>query len=66
MRWWQFLDPQRVVEYRENGAMMKDARVRLWAKRLAAIHDRAARHEFLMHVPEEFRDAVEFLARTKK
>lgn len=62
---WMYQDPQKVVEYKQNGTMMKDAKVRQWAKRLSRIHDRLGRHEFLMKVPEQYRDAVEQLARNR-
>jgi len=54
-RWWHYLDPQKVTERKESSLMMQNPSVRLWAKRLAAIYDRSARHEFLMRVPEEYR-----------
>ena len=63
---WMYQDPQKVMEYKQNGTMMKDSRVRLWAKNLAKIFDRKRRHDYLLRVPEEFRDAVEQLARGKK
>lgn len=46
--------------------MMKDPKVRLWAKRLSQIFDREKREAYLLDVPEEYRDAVSKLARCIK
>lgn len=62
---WMYQDPAKVVEHKENGAMMKDSRVRQWAKRLARLSNREDREAFLSLVPEQYRDAVQLLARGK-
>jgi hypothetical protein len=65
LRWYLYGDPSNAMERHQNEEMMKDPKVRQWAKRLAQIHERPRRHAFLMMVPEQYRDAVEQLARTR-
>lgn len=60
------MDPQRVVERKQNYQQMKSKNVRQWAKELSKIFDRKRRHNFLLQVPEEYRDAVEHLSRSWK
>jgi hypothetical protein len=62
---WMYQDPAKVVEHKENDAMMKDSRVRQWARGLAKIDAKADREAFLSLVPEQYRDAVKLLARSK-
>ena len=62
---WMYQDHAKVVEYKENGAMMKDSKVRQWARRLAKIDGKADREAFLSLVPERYRDAVKLLASGK-
>ena len=66
MRRWMYKDPCFAASCEEDGKLMKDSRVRTWAKRLSEIHDRAARDKFLTGIPEEFRDAVQKLARSTR
>lgn len=62
-RWWSYGDPAKVLERKQNYSMMKNAKVRQWAKSLAKITLLENRRAFLMMIPEIYRDAVEFLAR---
>lgn len=62
---WMYADPMRVMEYKQNGEMMRNSKVRQWAKGLSKIHNRQDRHDYMMHVPEQYRDAVKYLARGK-
>ncbi len=62
---WMYKDPQKVVEYKEDGIMMQDSKVRQWAKNLSNIHDRGKYTEYLDKIPEQYREAVRKLARSK-
>jgi hypothetical protein len=62
---WMYQDPAKVVEHKENGAMMKDSKVRQWARGLSKLDGKADREAFLSLVPEQYRDAVKLLARGK-
>jgi hypothetical protein len=62
---WMYQDPAKVVEHKQNGVMMKDSRVRQWAMGLSNLSTRADRDAFLSLVPEQYREAVQLLARSK-
>ena len=66
MNKWEYQDPAKVVEYKENGLMMKDPKVRQWARGLALLRNRQDQDQFLKMIPERYRDAVRCLARCAK
>jgi hypothetical protein len=44
---WMYQDPAKVVEHKENGAMMKDSKVRQWARGLSKLSTRADHAQIL-------------------